>query len=126
MTDVPCAKFVTDGGSTQWLPWWQRWWRKDRRPPSSHSPPSSVQSAAWSFHRRGLFGMIAVSKEFRRPCDVDGTEPPWLVSITSSEALEGRADCTSALFSDLSSWAEALRLANSRDGIACFAAGGAA
>ncbi|XP_075542407.1 uncharacterized protein LOC142576252 isoform X2 [Dermacentor variabilis] len=69
---------------------------------------------------------LPVSKEFRRPCDVDGTEPPWLVSITSSEALEGRADCTSALFSDLSSWAEALRLANSRDGIACFAAGGAA
>lgn len=67
-----------------------------------------------------------LSREFRRPSDVEGAEPPSDVSIVSSETLEVRAERTCVELFDLTVWGEALETAEPGVRAARFGGGGAA
>lgn len=66
------------------------------------------------------------SREFRRTTEVDGREPPSVVSIVSSETLEVRAECTGVEVLDLAVWAEVFGTAKPGVRAARFGGGGAA
>lgn len=74
---------------------------------------------------RGLC-LFVLSREFRRPSDVEGAEPSSVVSIVSSDTLEVRAECTCVEVFDVPGWGEALETAKPGVRAARFGGGGAA